>query len=336
MDGLAFRVRVALLLLRLWLWWGWRRKVAGLRFPVEVEPDRRRDLPPVDTGGAYRAPFGSQFSDPSESHTSPHSEGSNCTMAAAGMALDYHTGGRVRKRGGDMRHHQSDNDSGTDLYDAAEAWAHYGESLSIRSGQGWSKVVAALDDGRGVILQGTGGVAGCGNYTGGHAIYVAPEKHSDGRWLKGDPECSGYEWTSASNLKAFAERLSSGVYFAVTKATTAPPPPEPECPDCPPPVPYDPRPAYDNAFELGGQMADDAAVGAWVQFLGQPKGGTWNGVAWGPVEPVDLDDLDDCGGGVGGGVWGRGVLPDPVAAAVAAKTTPPAFDGSAWSRTLFG
>jgi hypothetical protein len=335
MDDLAFRLRVLWLLLKLRLWWGWRRKVAGLRFPDQAEPDRRRDLPPVDTGGGYRAPFGSQFSDPSESHSSPHSEGSNCTMAAAAMALDYHTGGRVRKRGGDMRHHQSDNDSGTDLYDAAEAWAHYGESLSIRSGSGWAKVVDCLESGKGVILQGTGGVAGCGNYTGGHAIYVAPE-HSDKGWLKGDPECSGYEWTTTANLKAFAERLSSGVYFAVTAApSTAPVPPVPvPCPDCPPPVL--PGPELDRAYALGGQLANDQAVGSWVEWLAMPQGGQWDASGWGPFTPTDLDDLDDCGGGVGGAVWGRGPLLDPVAAAVTARTTAPAFDASAWSETLWG
>jgi hypothetical protein len=212
------RWRVAFALLRIWLLYRWRRHSLGWHLPLEAEPDHRGGpLPRIDTGGIYRAPFGSQFGDPTESHTSPHSEGSNCTMAAAGMALAHETGGRLDKRAGDMRHKQGDSEGGTDLYDAAEAWAHYGHNLSIWSGRGWGAVTDALEAGRGVILQGTGGLAGCGDYTGGHAIYVAPER-SGSRWLKGDPECTGYEWCEARDLEAFAERLSPGVMFAVTKA----------------------------------------------------------------------------------------------------------------------
>jgi hypothetical protein len=215
LERLPFAWRVALLRLRVLILYRWRRAWLSERVPLFEEPDARAPLPPIDTGGAYRAPFRSQFGDHSEDHTSPHSEGVNCTMAAAAMALNHQTGGAVDKSGGHMRHAQGDNDGGTDLYDAADAFASYGEPLSIRSGQGWPKVRAALEEHRGVILQGTGGLAGCGDYSGGHAIYVAPEANGS-RWLKGDPECSAYEWCESSALEAWAERLSSGVYFAVT------------------------------------------------------------------------------------------------------------------------
>jgi hypothetical protein len=309
--------------LRLWLLYAWRRGSLSRRVPSRPEPDARAELPPVDTGGAYRAGFGSQFGDPSESHTSPHSEGSNCTMASAGMALDHHTGGRLRKRGGDMRHRQSDNDSGTDLYDAAEAWAEYGESLSIRSGAGWSAVVDALEDGRGVILQGTGGVASCGDYTGGHAIYVAPES-SGSRWLKGDPECSGYEWTEASALKGFATRLSSGVYFAVTKAqSSTPPAPAPApCPPCP-----DPAPLIDAAAVNATEAERDRSVGEWVAYLQAPKvrGGIWDASTWADDCPAPDD-----------GIWSVALgFPDPVAAARHALATPPLWDSEAWRSLLW-
>jgi len=307
----APRYRVWLLRLRLVVWWKWRRKVAGLRVPDRIEPDGRGRLEPIDTGGAYRAAFGSQFGDPSESHSSPHSEGSNCTMAAAGMALDHHTGGAKRKRGGDMRHHQGDDSGGTDLYDAADAWASYGESLSIRSGQGWGKVVSALNEGRGVILQGTGGIAGCGDYTGGHAIYVAPEKDGS-RWLKGDPECSGYEWTEASKLEAFAERLSSSVYFAVTKAKSAPPAPVPvPCPECPDPVPVEPE--RSRAYELGREMALDGEVSAWLAWISYRGHDAWEVTEWG------------CGH------WAReaGAI-DPLVSARLARDTWPAWEAGGW------
>ena len=340
-ESLPLPIRRALLLLWLWVWWGWRRKVAGRKVPESVQADHRAPLPPIDTGGVYRPPFGSQFGDPSESHSSPHSEGSNCTMAAAGMALRYHQGESAsNRRGGDMRHHQSDNESGTDLYDAAQAWAHYGESLSIRSGQGWGEVADCHDEGRGIILQGTGGIAtGCGDYTGGHAVYVAPED-SGSKWLLGDPECSGWDWVEESNLKAFAQRLSSGCYFAVTKArssTPPPPPDEPDCPDCPPPPKQTPPgPELNRAYQLGGQMALDASVGEWVGWVGAEPGTSWDQGQWEPAAARDLVDVDDDCAGVGF-KWGRGPLPDPVQAARHALTAgDPVYDGAGqWSGSLW-
>jgi hypothetical protein len=300
---------VAWLRLKLVLRYKWRRGSIGERVPLLEEPDHRAELPPVDTGGGYRAPFGSQFSDPSEGHSSPHSEGSNCTMAAAGMALDYQTAGAKRKRGGDMRHKQGDNDGGTDLYDAADAWASYGEELHIKSGDGWGKVIDHLEAGRGVILQGTGGVAGCGDYAGGHAIYVAPER-SGSKWLKGDPECSGYEWTEASSLKAFAERLSASVYFAV-------PPPQPPPPPAPPP--FDVGPEQRRAEERGGTMALDAEVSSWLEWISARGRDAWDVAEWGCSR------------------WARqpGAI-EPLVSARLARETASAWGAGAWRAVTWG
>lgn len=331
------RLRVAYLRLRVWLLYRWRRGSLSARVPDRIEPDSRGRLPPVDTGGGYRAPFGSQFGDPSESHSSPHSEGSNCTMAAAGMAMAHQTGGRLNKRGGDMRHHQSDNESGTDLYDAAQAFASYGESLSIKSGQGWSAVVDCLEAGRGVILQGTGGLAGCGDYNGGHAIYVAPEA-SGSRWLKGDPECSGYEWAEAGTLKAWAQRLSSGVYFAAAKAApTSTKPPDPPPPNPPPPPPcanVDTAPLIETATRSAVEAERDRSVGEWVGWLAAPTAeSTYDESCWaGSGSVLALDDCADPGAEA---IWGRGPVPDPVAAARHALTTIPLWDGEAWRSLLW-
>jgi hypothetical protein len=332
-SGIRFRLRVAWLLVKLWLWWRWRRRVAGARLPELEELDHRRELPPIDTGGGrYRPTFRSQFGDSSESHTSPHSEGSNCTMASSGMALDYHTSGRIKRKGGDERHRQSDNEGGTDLYDAAEAWARDGQELKIKSGQGWGKVVEYLEAGRGVILQGTGGLAGCGDYTGGHAVYVSPERDGS-RWLKGDPECSGWEWTEASKLEGFAERLSSGVYFAVTAAQSSTPPPEPVPPPAPvcPPVP-DIGAELERAEGIAASLALDEEVGAWLGWLGPPgplAGGVWSASSWAGAELASvawlLDGCDDPSA-----VWGRGELLDPVAAAIAARDTAPEWGAEGW------
>jgi hypothetical protein len=333
------RIRIAWLLLRIRILYGWRRSTLSERVPLEVEPDHRSELEPIDTGGAYRATYRSQFGDASESHSSPHSEGSNCTMAAAAMALDHHTGGGIRRKPGEMRHAQSDDDGGTDLNDAAEAWARNGASLSIRSGSGWPKVVDALEEGRGVILQGTGGLAGCGDYTGGHAIYVAPEA-SGSRWLKGDPECSGWEWQEASSLRAFAERLASGVNFAVSSPSSsgggggggggggAP------APVIPTPVP-DIGPELRRAEELATSLALDSEVGSWIRWIGsgQPiAAARWDGSTWSPssrssTSLVDCADLPS--------LWGRGPVPDPIAAAEHARLTAATWDELAWRELVW-
>jgi hypothetical protein len=225
----------------------YRRKSPGFE---ELPPDDIwREIGTIrDTGGStkgYKRPtFRSQYGDNTEGHTTPHSEGYNCTCASAGMAMDFHTAGGKVKKGGDMRHNCPDNVEGTDLYDMRAAWEHYGQSLSIRSGQGWGEVMDCLREGRGVILQGMSSAFGSGcsaAYDGAHAIYVHPEKNAEGKWLMGDPICSGWQWKSADILKEFAQRFSGSICFAVTKVRdNDPPPPEPE-PE-PEPEPDDPTP----------------------------------------------------------------------------------------------
>jgi hypothetical protein len=302
----------------------------------------------VPLAGTYRPAFRSQFGDSSESHTSPHSEGSNCTMAAAAMGLDYHTTGGDKRGPGNMRHAQGDQDGGTDLYDAAEAWAHYGESLSIRSGQGWAKVLEALRAGRGVILQGTGGVASCGDYTGGHAIYVAPEA-SGSRWLKGDPECSGWEWTEALDLERFAERLSSGVYFAVTadrtSSTPAPVPPTPAPEPCPPAEEHTDAELAELARRSAARalvVAADELVGVWLDWLRAPSASPsdrWEQCSWSdPAELLELalgdEEPDPCLEPAPAGRWARG-LPFPVGDALEAMLAPARWDATDWRQSTW-
>lgn len=195
----------------------------------------------ADTGGGwYRPPFRTQ--DPAidpqepgggESSSAGTDHGwANCTMSAGAMVLAFHTLGATDKWGGLLRHHQSDQSGGTDLYDLKEAWAAYGQELSIRSGAGWDDVEQDRRDGRAIVLQGEGGTPGAGTYTGGHAIAVLPETHSDGRWLIGNPECSGFEWVSASALRDWAENWSTSIAWARSaphkSGSTEPPPPREE------------------------------------------------------------------------------------------------------------
>ena len=101
----------------------------------------------------------------------------NCTMTSGAIGLDFHTRGRKRLWGGDMRHHQGDLVGGTDLSDLKVAWSHIGTgyNLIIKSGDGWDAVIAAHEQGRGVVIQGVGDTPGRGTYKGPHACYWNPD-----------------------------------------------------------------------------------------------------------------------------------------------------------------
>jgi hypothetical protein len=189
-------------------------------------PDERhiRMIPPLDTGGAYRPSHRPQdpSSDPHEPYGSESSgtgsdhAWSGCTMSSGADAIAYATGGELTPWGGDMRHRQGDLSGGTDLVDLSQAFAAYGESLTIKSGAGWSAVVDAHDEGRAIVIQGTGEVPGAGSFDGGHACCIGTETHSDGRWLWGDPLVSGWQWISPGEIRKWAERWQASIAFGVT------------------------------------------------------------------------------------------------------------------------
>lgn len=325
----------------------WLAILLGIRRVVPTDdkwPMWSVAVPPIDTGGAFRAAWRQQdpSKDPkepngSESSSTGNDHGwSNCTMTAGALALAYQQPrGSLAPWGGDLRHRQGDLSGGTDLYDLRDAWETYGESLSIKSGQGWSAVVDCHDDGRAIVIQGTGNVPGSESFDGGHACCIAPETHSDGDWLFGDPLASGWQWVSPSSIRSWAERWQSSIAFAAgEKPPSDPPTPTPvPCPPIPPETPRGPE--IDRAYDLGVVAGQDASVSVWMSWIGAPKGGAWDAVGWGPFVPSNLDDLDDCGGGVAGGVWGRGPLPDPVASAILAGSTPGAWSGSGWTASTW-
>ena len=200
-----------------------------LRLP---RPDRipnasnEREVPPIDTGGAFRPDWRKQnpASDPKEPYggesasTGEEHGWSGCTMTAAALAYAYARGDASGPWGGDFRHHQSDLTGGTDLVDADEAFHNYGnENLDIRTGNGWADLKAKRAEGRAVVIQGEGNVPGTESFDGGHACCIGLETNSDGKWLWGDPLASGWQWVTESSIRDWAENLSSGIYFAVTK-----------------------------------------------------------------------------------------------------------------------
>lgn len=184
--------------------------------------------PTVATTGAYRPAHKMQNPDvdprepgPAESQGAGDDHGwSNCTMAAGAMVLDFHTEGAISVWAGDLRHapSQPDQTGGTDLWDVQHAWADYGQQLDIRSGGGWEAALRDLDDGRAIVLTGTGNVPGSATFDGGHAIAVYPERHSDGRQLQADPLCTGPEWVERDALRAWAERYDPDANWARSAA----------------------------------------------------------------------------------------------------------------------
>jgi hypothetical protein len=157
----------------------------------------------------------------SESANAGYDHGwSNCTMASGAMALDFHTLGQRDVWAGDLRHApgQPDMTGGTDLWDVEKAWAHYGEDLDIRSGDGWAECRADHDEGRALILTGEGNVPGSATFDGAHAIAVLPEVRDNGDWLIADPLSTGPEWVTEASLRTWAERLQSSINWARTAA----------------------------------------------------------------------------------------------------------------------
>lgn len=315
---------------------------------------------PRDTGGGYRPkhrpqdpakdprePFGGESSSRGEEHG-----WSGCTMSAGADALAYATAGALELWGGDLRHEQQDLDGGTDLYDLRTAWEAYGETLTIKSGSGWGPLVDAHEARRPIVIQGSGQVPGAGDFTGGHACSIAPETHSDGRWLFGDPLCTDWQWIEPSKIRSWAEDWQSSIAYA------AGPKPDPDEPDPPPPPP--PAKTYTQAELDAAVAAADAAarsseeaecaleltqagddlVGEWMEWMRAPRPrdvDRWDAGAW--ADPgADLEELidegvdpDPCEPGSGApAAWNRGGLPSPVSDAIAAVYLPAAWDGSSW------
>jgi len=300
---------------------------------------------PLDTGGTYRA--SNRRQDPSVDPKEPYggeSSGTgsdhgwaNCTMASAATALAYQVPrGSKTAWGGDMRHHQSDMTGGTDLYDARQAWSAYGESLTIRSGAGWSGVDKAHREGRAIIAQGQGNVPGSQSFDGGHACVIAPETHSDGRWLFGDPLASDWQWVTAGSIRTWMEALSGGCYFAVGDAAPETPPgPEPEPPDTGGPA--DRAAGYAEGRAAGyaegmayGQAAEaDRTFASWApgRAVPPPPAWTarWDDATWaGTITPPPVVTE--------GGAWVLAAIP---LTAVWMAQTPATWGAAAWTAAVW-
>lgn len=207
--------------------WSDRERERGVRLPfLDKIPRFTYDVEKADTGGVFRPDWREQdpAKDPreplgGESSAAGTDHGwSNCTMTSAALALAYELGDASGPWGGDMRHNQGDMSGGTDLYDARQAWAAYGKTLTIRNGAGWSEVEEAHAEGRPIVIQGEGNVPGSEAFDGGHACVIGTETNSAGLWLFGDPLASGWQWASSRDVREWAQALDYDVFFAVGSA----------------------------------------------------------------------------------------------------------------------
>lgn len=325
-------------------------------------PGRLVVVPALDTGGGFRPKHRPQ--DPAKDPREPYdgesgSRGSdhgwsNCTMSSGADAISGATGGRLTPWGGDMRHRQGDLEGGTDLYDLRDAFAAYGERLTIKSGSGWSALKSSRADGRYIVIQGTGEVPGAGDFDGGHACVISPETHADGRWLFGDPLATDWQWIEPGAIRSWAERWQSSIAYAVTDLPPdpEPEPPEPEPPDTggpPDPTPYGPedvRAMVADWLELivpaSITAAGDELVRLWLAWMRAPAAGpsdAWERGAWADPgleleELLEGDEPEPCEP-YAPARWSRGMVPFPAWAAIAALASPAAWDGSSWPGALW-
>jgi len=216
--------------------------VLEVRVPRDGEerPGLTLDVPPLrDTrGGPWRAAHRPQ--DPAKDPAEPSggesaSTGSDhawagCTMSAGAVAYAYeshYAGGSAAPWGGHLRHSgQPDMEGGTDLGDLRDAWRLLGGfDLGIRSGSGWAALTAAHEEGRAIVVQGTGTCPGSGYFTGAHACCIGPETRSDGAWLWSDPVTSGWQWVTPGSIRGWMERLQASLLYAVSRAPEVDMPP---------------------------------------------------------------------------------------------------------------
>lgn len=149
---------------------------------------------------------------------------SNCRMAVLATHLDFHTQGKKTSTGAKMRAAQDDQQGGTDADDARRAWERgYGETLVIRNGKYWAKLLDDRAQGRFISLDVWYATLPDRCQTSanfGHTVGIAPED-KDGKWLVSDPLCTGYKWMHPEDLYRASQDWSAHVLGGATTRTGA-------------------------------------------------------------------------------------------------------------------
>lgn len=151
----------------------------------------------------------------------------NCTPTSFSNGLNAITGGRWHPSGADIRklvaRREETNPAlpGWSLDDGKLAMSRMSPPIpfQVRSGQGWAGVVKAWESGLYVVMQGDSDrfTFGCSAaFDGDHCIGVSPiddEAHTR-HWIN-DPICPVGRLESDKTLRAYAEKLWTGIHFGV-------------------------------------------------------------------------------------------------------------------------
>lgn len=157
----------------------------------------------------------------------------DCSAYSAAMAIDRATLGGTLVTGKQVRLASNepipDPDSpGLNLPQVVNVAFRWHVDLVNRTGAPWAAVMAALREGRGVILQGDADQLGThtcqASFTGDHAVYVN-HISGDGDLYWQDPLCAAGKEIPEKVARAYAEKFARtvgrypGVLFATTRAT---------------------------------------------------------------------------------------------------------------------
>lgn len=159
-------------------------------------------------------------------HDSQYGEGcsartrsSGCTWTSGANGVDASTGGKKNPTPdqvlAQVKRSEETNPTtpGWSMRDLGKAMGRLGVSFQDRTGGTWADVVAALDLGHYVVLQGDSDQFGNGScsgaFNGDHAIGIHPYRASlSGQQRIDDPICEGARLESRAVLKAYAEKLA--------------------------------------------------------------------------------------------------------------------------------
>lgn len=149
------------------------------------------------------------------------------------MAADYATLGGVDIDGWELRRLTDEPrpdpaSPGLNIPQIIEALDDLHVWAADRSGRTWPYLMAALQLQQGILLQGDRDQFGdkpCANSFRGDHMVLVTAKDSTGRLLVFDPLCKGPSWTSAADVRRYAEKLGratgltgGGIRYAVTRA----------------------------------------------------------------------------------------------------------------------
>jgi hypothetical protein len=154
--------------------------------------------------------------------------GWNCGAYSMAMAIDKATGGAVQVTGHTIRHLTGERwNTGLSLPEIIVAANKLRVPVTDRSGERWNGLLAALRQGRGVILQGDYDVipdylSGQPSFDGRHAIYINHIGSTDRLYVMDPLRERGPLWMDQSLIRRFAEKLSRarGVYPSIYFAAT--------------------------------------------------------------------------------------------------------------------